>query len=199
MKILIALRTGCVIMTNTRVVLLILLASLRVSAAGALLQIDQRQSKIEVAVSSTASSFTGRLETYQATIQCEPPQPLPTKADLTFDFKDLKTGAKGRDAHMLKWLQYSKNPTASFHLKGWKKDGSDSLALGELTIHGIQREIRIPVSVKRQSDEYDLDGAVGLDYRDFGLPLIRKALLFSVDPHLQIKFHLAGKLPAARP
>jgi polyisoprenoid-binding protein YceI len=175
-----------------------MLVLLRVPAAAALLQIDQNQSGIEVAVHSTANSFIGKLEKYQATIECEPRQQLPSKADVVFDFNDLKTGVKGRDAHMLKWLRYTNNPTGSFHLKGWQKDGEATYALGELTMHGVQKEIRMPASVKRQDDSYDIEGAVGLDYRDFGLPRIRQALLLTVDPHLKIKFHLVGKLALGR-
>jgi polyisoprenoid-binding protein YceI len=175
-----------------------LLFCLRLTALAASFQIDTNQSRIEVAVKSTAGSFTAKLETYHARIECEPAQQLPEKADFVFDFKDLKTGIDGRDKHMLRWLQYSKNPTASFHLKGWKRAGGDCLALGELAIHGVQKEIQMPVAVSNQDDGYDIDGALELDYRDFGLPLIRTALLFSVNPHLKIKFHLAGKLTSAR-
>jgi polyisoprenoid-binding protein YceI len=175
------------------IALLILLDWLCEPAVAALLQLDRSKSKIEVAVNSTVSSFTGKLENYQAAIECDPAQPLPTRAEVTFDFKDLQTGIEGRDKHMLKWLQYSKNPKASFYLTDWKQNGAESLAQGELTIHGVQRTIQMPVIVKRQNDAYDIEGTVGLDYRDFGLPRIRNAVVFSVDPHLKIKFHLIGK------
>jgi polyisoprenoid-binding protein YceI len=176
------------------IALLILVDWLCAPAAAALLHIDRSKSKIEVAVNSTVSSFTGKLENYQAVIECDPPQRLPTKAEVIFDFKDLKTGVGGRDEHMLKWLQYPKTPKGSFFLRDWKQNGAESLAQGELTIHGIQRTIQMPVIVKRQTDAYDIVGTVGLDYRDFGLPRIRNALVFSVDPHLKIKFHLIGKI-----
>jgi polyisoprenoid-binding protein YceI len=179
---------------DTCVALLVLLDGLCSPAAAALLQIDQSKSRIEVAVNSTVSSFTGKLEKYQAAIECDLARPLPTNAQVTFDFKDLKTGVAGRDEHMLKWLQYSKNPKASFYLTDWKRNGEESLAQGQLTIHGVQRTIQIPVIVKRQNDTYDIEGAVSLDYRDFGLPRIRSALVFSVDPRLKIKFHLLGKI-----
>ena len=175
------------------IALLVLLGCFCGPTAGAVLQIDPSQSKIEVAVSSTASSFRAKLQKYQVAIEYDPARPLPTKAELTFDFKDLKTGVEGRDAHMLKWLEYSKNPTGSFRLTGWKQNGEESLAQGDLTIHGIKRTIQMAVTVKRHNDACQIQGAADLDYRDFGLPRIRKALLFSVDPHLKIEFRLVGK------
>ena len=75
------------------------------SALAEPLQIDYAQSRIEVAVNTTASPFVGRLEKYKAAVECGTDSAMPTKADISFDFKDLKTGIKGRDAHMLKWLQ----------------------------------------------------------------------------------------------
>ncbi len=176
------------------VALLVLLGCFCGAATGAVLLIDPSQSKIEVAVSSTASSFTAKLQKYQAAIEHDAAKPLPTKAELTFDFKDLKTGVEGRDAHMLKWLEYSKHPKASFRLTSWKENGQEPLAQGELTIHGVQRIIQLPVTVNQRNGVYEIEGAVGLDYRDFGLPRIRKALVFSVDPKLEIKFRLVGKV-----
>lgn len=164
------------------------------SAAGAPLQIDYAQSRIEVAVRSTSGSFKGKLQHFEAAIDCEPQARLPSKATVNFDFKDLKTGINGRDNHMHKWLQYSKTPTGSFRLQSWEKEGGESIAVGELTLHGITRQIRSPVTVKREEARYAIDGVVGLDYRDFGLPIIRTAALFTVNPHLKIVFHLSGKL-----
>jgi polyisoprenoid-binding protein YceI len=181
-------------MPNYRQTLLFLLALVRGLAVAAQFEIDQTQSRIEVAVNSTVGSFMGKLEKYQAALEYEPPQFLPTKADLTFDFKDLKTGNRERDAHMLKWLQHSRNPTASFHLKSWRQEGGGAVAVGELTIHGVHREIQMPVVAERQGDDYNIDATVELDYRDFGLPKIRQALLFSVDPHLKIRVHLVGRV-----
>jgi hypothetical protein len=37
-----------------------------------------------------------------------------------------------------------------------------------------------------------------LDYRDFQLPVIRKALVLTVDPYLTVKFQLVGKAELAR-
>ena len=172
---------------------ILLLTGLGLPAQAALLRIDQSQSRIEVAVNSTAGSFVGKLEKYQATVECQPPEPLPAKADVSFDFKDFKTGIPDRDTHMLKWLQYPKNPTASFHLKSWKQEGGDTYAVGELALHGIQKEIRMPVTINRKGDQYEIEGTARVDYRDFGLPKIHTALVFTVDPHIRIQFRLVGR------
>ena len=39
-----------------------------------------------------------------------------------------------------------------------------------------------------------IDGVATLDYKDFGLPIIRAVAVMTVDPKLTIRFHVVGKL-----
>jgi polyisoprenoid-binding protein YceI len=178
--------------------ILLLLFGLINPAPAATLEIDHQKSKIEVEAKSTLQDFSGTLEKYELNIAFDPKANAPTRADLTFDFKDLNTGIQGRDSDMLKWLAYSANPKATFHLTGWKGEDSQFIARGELSIHGVKREVTISVKVEKGGDTYHIRGVAGLDYRDFQLPVIRKALVLTVDPHLTVKFHLVGKAELAR-
>lgn len=161
------------------------------------LEVDYQHSKINVDVHATIDSFVGHLDQYTATIDCQPSTNLPVKAAVSFDFKDLKTGKTDRDAEMLKWLDYSNNPTATFTLDGWKQEGTTNLALGDLTIHGVKKAVQMPVTIQHNGAEWDITGETDFDYRDFDLPKIRKMLVLVVDPHLKVTFHLVGKTPAA--
>jgi polyisoprenoid-binding protein YceI len=164
-------------------------------AGAAPLEIDYKQSKIDVAVTATIDSFVGHLDKYNASVDCGATN-LPTQAKVTFNFGDLKTGKTDRDAEMLKWLEYTTTPTATFTLTGWKQSGTTNLALGELTIHGVKKNIEMPVAVKDTAGNWDIAGTADFDYRDFNLPKIRKMLMLVVDPHLTVTFHLVGKQPA---
>lgn len=99
---------------------------------------------------------------------------------------------------MLKWLEYTANPKATFALTGWQQSGTTNLAVGELTIHGVKKSIQMPATVKNTDGSWDIAGEANFDYRDFNLPKIRKMLLLVVDPHLKVMFHLVGKLPVAK-
>ena len=163
------------------------------------LTIDYTKSDIQVAVDSTLHSFSGHLDKYTAEVDAtESSNNLPTKAEVSFDFADLKTGDKGRDADMLKWLDHDKFPTATFHLTGWEKDGDTNYALGELTIHGVKQSLKMPVAVTQTGGVWDIAGEVDLDYRNFSLPKIRKMLMLTVDPHLRVAFHLVGQAAATK-
>ena len=178
--------------------ILLLLFTLISPAPAATLEIDHQKSKIEVEAKSTLHDFSGTLEKYELSIAFDPKTNAPTRADLTFDFKDLNTGDKGRDSDMLKWLAYPASPKASFHLTGWKQEGSQFIARGELSIHGVKQEITMPVNIEKVDDTYHIRGVARLDYRDFQLPMIRKALVLTVDPHLTVTFQLVGKAEFAR-
>ncbi len=173
-------------------------AGLVVTARAGRLEIDPQQSRIEVAVSCTIDSFTAHLEKYQAVVDCDPAVALPARADVSFNFADLKTGNPDRDRAMLKWLEYDTNQMAAFHLTGWSQAGTTNLALGGLTLHGVTRAVQMPVTVRQDAAGWEVSGRAVVDYRDFKLPKIRKALLLTVDPALTVTFHLAGKIAAAK-
>jgi polyisoprenoid-binding protein YceI len=174
-------------------VLLLLLAT-TVFGSAATLDLDTKQSSISVAVVTSVHDFKGEVGSYQTSINFSNQNTLPDSADVGFDFKDLKTGSNGRDKDMLKWLSYSTNPKVNFHLTGWKWDGTNSVATGELTLHGIKQSILMPTVVRQQGATIEIVGTAKLDYRDFKLPVIRKMFLFSVDPHLAVSFRLKGTL-----
>lgn len=161
-----------------------------------LLSVDSKQSKIDVSVTATVDSFVGHLENYQANIDCSPTSSMPDKASVTFDFKDLKTGNPSRDTEMLKWLDYSTKPSCNFTLSNWKTVGTTNYAEGSITIHGVKKSLAMPVTVGQTGTNYIITGTADLNYRDFDLPIIRKMLLLTVDPHLHVSFHLVGTIPA---
>jgi polyisoprenoid-binding protein YceI len=179
-----------------RLLLIAILAGAAAAAVAAPVEIDYQQSKIDVAVTATIDSFVGHLNKYEASVDPGSSTNQPAQAKVTFNFSDLKTGNTDRDAEMLKWLEYSTTPTASFALTGWKQSGTTNLATGELTIHGVKKAIEMPVTVKDTAGNWDIAGTADFDYRDFNLPKIRKMLVLVVDPHLKVSFHLVGKQPA---
>ena len=83
-------------------------------------------------------------------------------------------------------------------MTGWQQSGTTNLAVGELTIHGVKKSIQMPVTAKNINGIWDITGEADFDYRDFNLPKIRKMLVLVVDPHLQVTFHLVGKISAAQ-
>lgn len=173
--------------------ILVALAGLPVRGAAAGIDVDYARSRVEVGVKSTVDSFTGHLEKYAVSVEWPPSELLPAKARMSFDFADLKTGDTNRDSAMLKWLGHDSLPGGVFVLGGWRREGTTNLATGELTIHGVKREVSMPVVAGLTNGVWEVDGEAVLDYRDFGLPKIRKALVLTVNPRLRVRFHVVAK------
>ncbi len=177
-----------------RLLILTILFAGSLAARADTLVVDRTRSQITVVVDSTLHDFTGSLTNYQVKIKCDTNEILPYVADVTFDLKDLKTGNPDRDKDMLQWLGYPTNSMVLFNLTGWKRDGTNTTAKGEMMMHGIKKSVELPVTVTAGRDNYEITGSMQLDYRDFGLPVIRKMMMLKVNPNMTVRFHLSGKL-----
>lgn len=162
------------------------------------LVLDPEHSSIEVLVHATFDTFLGRLTKFQSDIAIDPVRGQTRRAVVTFAFADLKTGRAGRDRDMLAWSENNQYPTVEFHMETLEQTpGAPAQAHGSLKIHGIEHATTFPVSFLIEEPLYAIDGEVMLDYRDFGLPIIRKFVLLTVDPRLRVRFHLQGHLAPA--
>ena len=163
-----------------------------VFAAERPLAVDFAQSRVEIAVKATVDSFVGRLTAYEAAITFADDGRV-AAARLAFRFRDIETGKAGRDKAMHAWQQTDRFPDGLFVLTSLEPgDGPAATAFGRLTLHGITREIRFPVSIHRDGQRYAIDGDATIDTREFALPGIRMLGLLKVDPLVHVRFHLQG-------
>jgi polyisoprenoid-binding protein YceI len=165
-----------------------------VRAAERPLAIDFAQSRVEVAVKATADSFVAKLTRYEPTIVITDDGRV-AAARLAFRFRDLDTGKEARNKAMHKWQQSDTFPDGLFVLDSLTQtDGSTQTATGHLTLHGVTREVRFPISLAHDGARYAIDGEVTLDTREFGLPVYRMLALLKVDPLVRVRFHLQGRI-----
>jgi polyisoprenoid-binding protein YceI len=89
----------------------------------------------------------------------------------------LITGVEGRDEEMRKALETGSHPTIEFSLTGFHTTAVDpdaqtltGDALGTMTIHGVTREVRVPVNLAVDSSRrLELTGEVFLNMSDYGI------------------------------
>ncbi len=174
-----------------------LLAISTASAAERHLTVDHALSRVDVAVKVTVDSFVARLVAYDADIRLDSAAPRVTSAVFRFKFADVHTGKDDRDAQMNQWQQTSKFPDATFTLTSLQPSvDSRYTAIGRLQLHGVEREVRFPVSITSDAKVLAIDGEAKIDTREFGLPVIRKFVLLKVDPTVTVRFHLQGAIAA---
>ncbi|MCX6880691.1 MAG: YceI family protein [Verrucomicrobia bacterium] len=164
------------------------------AVSAATLEVDQTRSKLQVDAKATGHAFSGTLKNYTVKATGDTSKLKPESLELSWNFSDLDTDDKGRDAEMLKWLGGGA-PKGNFKfVKFWTdKDGVDH-AQGTLTIHGVAKTVYFPFTVKKDGAWVTASGKVELDYKDFGLPLVRAMLVMTVDPKLVVNFQLVGKV-----
>jgi len=173
-----------------------LLLPLTAPAAERPLKIEHSRSFVDVDVDAT-KNFTARLDAYAAAVTVDDAGRI-KGAVFTFKFTDLKTGNDSRDADMIKWLGGGA-PEGRFELGNLAlaPDGQGQ-ASGRLIFHGVTERIEFPVNVSRADNAYTITGETTIDYRNWKLKIIRKALLFTVSPEVKIRFKLTG-MPVEEP
>jgi polyisoprenoid-binding protein YceI len=166
------------------------------------LTVDKARSRIEFNVKATIDSFTGQLTAYDLELLHDPVFPGKiTRAEIRFRFGALKTGNEKRDVEMYKWQSNEQFPECVFTLTALEPAATPGqfTARGQLILHGTTRDLVFPVSIATGPHGlHVIDGEARLDTRDFGLPIIRKALVLKVDPVVVVKLHLEAK-PAPAP
>lgn len=174
------------------------LLPLTVLAAERPLKVDKSRSFVDVDVKVTVGSFTAHLDAYEAKVNVDDAGKIKS-AIFTFQFADLKTGKPDRDTAMIKWLGGG-SPEGRFEMGNLAltPDGQGQVS-GRLTFHEVTERIEIPVNVVRGDGTYTITGETTIDYTTWNLKVIRKAMMFKVDPEVKIRVKLVGAPVEAPP
>lgn len=153
-------------------------------------KIDRSRTFVDVDVKVTMDSFTAHLDAYDVKVSADDAGRIKA-AVFAFKFADLKTGNPERDAAMLKWLGGGA-PEGRYEMGNLAltPDGQGQVS-GRLTFHGITEVVEFPINITREDGAYIIVGDTTIDYRTWGLKVIRK-LMFKVDPEVRIRFKLVG-------
>jgi polyisoprenoid-binding protein YceI len=122
----------------------------------------------------------------------------------------LKTGNGLRDKDMMKAMDADSFPTMRFELQGvsLQHEAGDSAVVtlsGQLTIHGVKRDVAVPALVRYGKDGVQVTGTFPLNVRDYGVTRLSRMLgAFKMNPdivvHLDVVFGPgAGSSPGAAP
>ena len=141
-------------------------------------EIDPVHSTIGFAVKHMMVSITrGAFSDYQGTVEFDSKDVAAFKADVVIQAKSINTGAANRDNHLrsAEFLDVEKFPTITFVGKQLQQQGAEYLIIGDLTIHGVTKEITIPVMVSGPvsspsgTQVIGLSGSTVINRQDFGV------------------------------
>ncbi len=148
-------------------------------AAADVYTIDDVHSSLGFSVKHLMVSTThGAFKEYAGTIAYDPVDPTAFKANVTIQAKSIDTDVQKRDDHLRgpDFFEVEKYPTITFTSKTLTgKDGVYTL-LGDLTMHGVTKEISLPLTVTGPIKNpmggdfiIGLEGQSTINRQDFGI------------------------------
>ena len=157
------------------------------------------QSRITIKVSPNVDKFTASVSNFKLQLSADGTEDRVNSVRLSFRFDAIRTGKPDRDKAMNEWENATVFPNVEYALtKLAHRDGTAYTAEGLVTLHGVQKLVSFPVTIAMNGPTMIVDGESTIDTREFGLPVIRKFMVLTVDPHLTVIFHIEGTLGPRR-
>jgi polyisoprenoid-binding protein YceI len=195
-------------MTRRALLLLLALPAL-VHASGA--PLDPAQTTITFTGHATLHDFQGAAREIKGDAQVDNANPnFVTGAKVDVATASMTTFSDGRDKHMREWLRIDVNPGIEFRLAKIKRTAPGDVSrsaqapslydvTGDFTLNGITRPLAARARGWLDGHTLVVEGTTKIDTTEYGLPIIKQFFL-TVDPNVDVKFHLVFNLPAgARP
>lgn len=165
------------------------------------IRIDRNHSTLGFTIPIVAgiSRVTGKFTDFQVELVWNSEDPSKSSVSLEIQVASINTGLEGRDGDILgdRILDAENFPTITFQSSDIHRNGADFIAIGDLTLHGVTKEIYLPIRVVTFVDENNPDDpwqAYHIDYtldrRDYGINWIRGSLDFFVGYDIDIEIAL---------
>ncbi len=165
-----------------------------------LLRLDARQSQLRFDAKAFLHTFAGTTQDVVGSIRVTDLDRLSDAgACIRIDAASLTTGNTMRDRTMrADHLETAKYPTIDFSLLAVADvhrtaDGWDFVATGTLALHGVKRQIVLPVRARQEGEAVRLTGRVPLQMSDYGIPIPR-FLLLAVEDRVVVSFDVLARL-----
>lgn len=126
---------------------LMVLATFTAAEAGTW-QVDPAHSNIGFKIRHFFTKVPGEFNTFEGTIHYDPDKPAASKVEFTVQADSIDTDNADRDQHLRSadFFDVEDFPTLSFTSKKVEPVGDGELQVtGDLTIHGVTKEVTIPV------------------------------------------------------
>jgi polyisoprenoid-binding protein YceI len=164
-------------------------------ASGGDLVLDAEQSWLKATAHATGHNFTVVPEDFACHLELDGAQRL-TAATFSCSLDHLKSGKAKRDKEMWHWLQVEQWPELTFEMTALKNDENGMVMVGNLALHNHTQPVEIPITVSSEGDQVTVNGATTIDTTQFGLKVIRKFGILTVDRDVRIEFAMTGTHPA---
>ncbi len=124
------------------------------------------------------SEVGGRFNDFEGLVTVDPDaNNAITGAQATIQAKSIDTGVPGRDEHLRSadFFDVEKFPTITFESKKVETKGNQHVMIGDFTMHGVKKEIRLPFAVKGPIKDpggktrIGIKASITINRKDYGL------------------------------
>jgi polyisoprenoid-binding protein YceI len=157
--------------------------------------LDPAQSTLGFTITRPGETIEGKAPRFTGTIHADPAHPWTgASVELRVDPVAMVTGNSMRDRKRRRsHLEVDSYPEILFESAEVAADPSPDAAgrfilSGRLRLHGVERPLRIPVSIEYHEGLLTADGAVAFTLSEFGIPIPR-FLWIVLDDRVTVTFH----------
>jgi len=139
---------------------------------------DKSHSSVGFQVRHIFTNVSGRFTDYAGTIQVDRAKPESSSVEFTIQATSIDTSEPKRDGHLrtADFFDVANHPTITFKSTSMKPNGKDSyLVTGDFTMHGVTKQITLPVTVLGEgkdpmgNEKMGLETSITLNRKDYGL------------------------------
>ncbi|HEV8480369.1 MAG TPA: YceI family protein [Candidatus Eisenbacteria bacterium] len=136
--------------------------------------VDAGHSLVGFNIGFLHTTVRGEFDSWRGTILYDPAKPERTSATVVIEAKSIHTGSEHRDEHLRSedFFDVGKYPLIKFQTREVRREGGGLVLIGPLSMHGITREVHIPMQVT-QPPTADPHGTTSMNFAG-GLRLARK-------------------------
>jgi polyisoprenoid-binding protein YceI len=137
-------------LAGAALVLLVLAGSAPAKAESLRFRIQPEASEITFRATSRLMNAEGRFGRFSGDVVADPARPNGARISLTIEAASLDTGIGMRDNHLRSadFFDIERFPTIAFQSVRVETAGRRATVTGSLTLHGVTREIAVPVDVQ---------------------------------------------------
>ena len=163
-----------------------------IAASAADYAVQPAQSQLGFSGTFQGASFDGQFKQWTATISYDAAHLATSKFDVTVTTASAVSGDKDRDGAMpgSDFFNAAKFPTAHFVSTGFRQNGAQVIADGNLSLRGVTKPISLVVSFKPQGSGATLDVSGAVKRLDFGVGGGDYADTSVIGADVKIKAHL---------
>ncbi len=147
-------------------------------ALAAVYTLDPAHSFVNFRISHLGFSWlTGRFTRLSGKLAYDPQKPEASSVSVSIDTTSFDSGHSERNIHIKgpDYLDAGKYPEATFVSTGYQGDAENGILSGQLTLHGVTRDIRFEVSKVGQGNDpwggyrTGFEGSVTIRRSDYGM------------------------------